>query len=86
MVSSVAVGGRRLVLDVHGDLHLSVDGGAKWRKIHKQWKGKATRLSLPSAASSAQTGGHAVLLTNQHQDTWSSADGGETWQAVAKTK
>ena len=78
MVSNVAVTDRTLALDASGDLYL-LQKNAPWRKIHKQWKGKATTLSLAKPRN-------AVLLTNQHQETWQSDDGGETWQAIATPK
>ena len=84
IVSSVVVSGRRLSVNAAGDLYVSQDGGATWRKIRKQWKGKATSLAVVPMASTMRKDGGVVLLTNERQATWRSVSAGETWEAGAQ--
>lgn len=88
VAGTVDLDGRRVALDARGGLFVSLDHGAHWRRIPKQWKGKATMLMLlpedkaaPAAApAQARTAaGDSLLLWNDKNLAWKSADGGETW-------
>ncbi len=82
VASSLVAGGNELALDENGKLFLSPDGGASWRTIRKQWKGKAiVLLNAPGGGK----GGAAVLLRNESNHAWMSTDGGETWSPYSGT-
>jgi hypothetical protein len=77
---SVRQGNRRVALDASGALYLSTDKGAHWRRITQQWTGKATGLMLLPADKAIQPATDSLLLLNDANAAWISADGGEHWQ------
>jgi hypothetical protein len=90
MRDSVVVNGKKLALDQDGRLYSSVNQGATWREIHKQWSGTATMLMLapwnsaPVANKGAAANGSAIMLSNSSNAFWISTDGGETWKPYSK--
>ncbi len=90
MRDSVVLNGRKLALDQDGRLYSSIDQGASWREIHKQWSGTATMLMLAPQSASADSGkgaevsGDAVMLLNSANAAWISSDGGESWKPASK--
>jgi hypothetical protein len=73
LADSLIVGGSYLTLDTSGKLFVSSDSGVHWREIKKQWKGKATTLTLTQDRN-------AALLWCDDGRTWISKNGGVSWQ------
>lgn len=73
LADSVTVGGNQLALDLSGKLFVSTGDGMNWREVKKQWKGKATRLTLTPS-------GDTAVLWCDDGHAWVSKDRGESWQ------